>query len=213
MARLYMVMLLGLVVAPGASAACTTDLGHGWPPAVSNYGEAVETLFTGQARPMLSLVTLPKSGVETGVVLLPGIQDQEWTLRYSKADKRVYNWNNNARSGGLELRVDQEPDQYQVSIPAALAQRLVKSWRAALDSAVPAERKAPISEGDVLSFQVDGQRYSGSPWECGAGKLMMKQVALLIEASDTKEKKLDRRWNDLDESLDELQELLAGKAG
>ena len=42
---------------------------------------------------------------------------------------------------------------------------------------------------------------------------MMKQVALLIEASDTKEKKLDRRWKDLDESLDELQQLLAGKAG
>lgn len=200
-------------VMPSAWAACTTDIGHGWPPAVGNYGQAVETLFTGQAQPMLSLVTLPTGGVETGVALLPGMQDQEWILRYSKADKRVYNWNNSARSGGLELRVDQEPDQYQVSIPAALAQRLVKSWRAALDSAVPAERKAPVSDGEVLSFQVDGQRYSGSPWGCGAGKLMMKQVALLIEASDTKEKKLDRRWNDLDESLDELQELLAGKAG
>ena len=205
--------MLLLLATPSAWAACTTDLGHGWPPAVSNYGQAVETLFEGQAQPMLSLVTLPKSGVETGVALLPGTQDQEWTLRYSKADKRVYNWNNSARSGGLELRVDQEPDQYQVSIPAALAQRLVRSWRAALDSAVPAERKAPVSEGEVLSFQVDGQRYSGPRWECGAGKLMMKQVALLIEASDTKEKKLDRRWNDLDESLDELQELLAGKAG
>ena len=205
--------LLAMSAMPSAWAACTTDLGHGWPPAVGNYGEAVETLFEGKAQPMLSLVTLPKSGVETGVALLPGTQEQEWTLRYSKADKRVYNWNNNARSGGLELRVDQEPDQYQVSIPAALAQRLVRSWRAALDSAVPAERKAPVSEGEVLSFQVDGERYSGSRWECGAGKLMMKQVALLIEASDTKEKKLDRRWQDLDESLDELQELLAGNAG
>jgi hypothetical protein len=210
-APLYAMLLMA--AAPAAHAACTTELGHGWPPATSNYGEAVETLFEGKARPMLSLVTLPKGGVETGVALLPGTQEQEWTLRYSKADKRVYNWNNNARSGGLELRVDQEPDQYQVAIPAALAQRLVRSWQAALTSAVPAERQAPLGNGEVLSFQVDGQRYSGPRWECGAGKLLMKQVALLIQASDTKEKKLDRRWQDLDESLDELQELLAGTAG
>ncbi|WP_313348047.1 hypothetical protein [Stenotrophomonas sp.] len=212
-ARLCVVALMGWVVAPGASAACTTDLGRGWPPAVGNYGQAVETLFEGKAQPALSLVVLPTGGVETGVALLPGTQDQEWTLRYSKADKRVYNWNNSARSGGLELRVDQEPDQYQVAIPAALAQRLMRNWRAALDSAVPAERKAPVGDGEVVSFLVDGERYSGPRWECGAGKLMMKQVALLIEASDTKEKKLDRRWKDLDESLDELQQLLAGTAG
>lgn len=109
--------------------------------------------------------------------------------------------------------MDQEPDQYQVSIPAALAQRLVRSWQAALDAAVPADRKAAVLDGEVLSFQVGGQRFSGPRPECGTGKLMMKQVALLIEASDTKEKKLDRRWKDLDESLDELQQLLAGTAG
>lgn len=207
------VMLAALFVAPGASAACTTDIGRGWPPAVGNYGQAVETLFNGKAQPALALTILPKGGVETGVALLPGSQDQAWTLRYSEADKRVYNWNNSARGGGVELRVDQEPDQYQVAIPAALAQRLVRSWQAALDSGVPAGRKAPVTDGEVLSFQVAGERYSGPRWECGAGKLMMKQVALLIEASDTKEKKLDRRWQDLDESLDELQQLLAGNAG
>jgi hypothetical protein len=207
------VTLAALVVAPGASAACTTDIGRGWPPAVGNYGQAVETLFNGKAQPALALTILPKGGVETGVALLPGSQDQAWTLRYSEADKRVYNWNNSARGGGVELRVDQEPDQYQVAIPAALAQRLLRSWQAALDSGVPAGRKAPVTDGEVLSFQVAGERYSGPRWECGAGKLMMKQVALLIEASDTKEKKLDRRWQDLDESLDELQQLLAGNAG
>ena len=207
------VALAALVVAFGASAACTTDLGHGWPPAVGNYGQAVETLFDGKVQPALALTILPKGGVETGVSLLPGTQDQAWTLRYSKADKRVYNWNNSARGGGVELRVDQEPDQYQVAIPAALAQRLLRSWQAALVSGVPAGRKAPVTDGEVLSFQVAGERYSGPRWECGAGKLMMKQVALLIEASDTKEKKLDRRWQDLDESLDELQQLLAGNAG
>lgn len=213
-ARLYVALVLGMVPAAQALAAdCSSGLGRGWPPAVGNYGQAVETLFEGKAQPALSLVTLPKSGVETGVALLRGTQEQEWTLRYSRADKRVYSWNNSARQGGLELRVDQEPDQYQVSIPAALAQRLVRSWQAALDAAVPADRKAAVLEGEVLSFQVDGQRFSGPRPECGTGKLMMKQVALLIESSDTKEKKLDRRWKDLDESLDELQQLLAGTAG
>ncbi|MGE8216954.1 MAG: hypothetical protein ACN6RD_12220 [Stenotrophomonas maltophilia] len=206
-------MLAVLPASQAVAAECASGLGRGWPPAVGNYGQAVETLFEGKAQPALSLVTLPKSGVETGVALLPGTQEQEWTLRYSRADKRVYNWNNSSRAGGLELRVDQTPDQYQVSIPAALAQRLLRSWQAALDAAVPAERKATVLEGEVLSFQVDGQRFSGPRPDCGAGKLMMKQVALLIEASDTKEKKLDRRWQDLDESLDELQQLLAGKAG
>ncbi len=210
-ALLYAAVLLA--AAPAAHAACTTDLGHGWPPAVGNYGQAVETLFAGKAPPTLALTVLPKGGVETGVALLPGTRDGEWTLRYSQADKRVYNWNNSARGSGVELRVDQEPDQYEVAIPAALVQRLVRNWRAALDSGVPAGRKAPVTDGEVLSFQVDGERYSGPRWECGAGKLMMKQVALLIEASDTKEKKLDRRWQDLDESLDELQQLLAGNAG
>ncbi|MGV6492354.1 hypothetical protein ACTUVK_002203 [Stenotrophomonas rhizophila] len=209
----WALMLAVLPVSQAGAAECASGLGRGWPPAVGNYGQAVETLFEGKAQPALSLVTLPKSGVETGVALLPGTQEQEWTLRYSRADKRVYNWSSNARGGGLELRVAQEPDQYQVSIPAALAQRLLRSWQAALDAAVPADRKAAALDGEVLSFQVDGQRFSGPRPECGSGKLMMKQVALLIEASDTKEKKLDRRWKDLDESLDELQQLLAGKAG
>ena len=149
-------LAMALAFVPAAHAACTTELGHGWPPAVGNYGQAVETLFVGKAQPMLSLVTLPKGGVETGVALLPGTQDQVWTLRFSKADKRVYTWNNSARGGGVELRVDQEPDQYQVAIPAALAQRLVRSWRSALDSGVPAERKAPI--------RVSPSDRSGSIW-------------------------------------------------
>lgn len=206
-------LLMALPVAQAGARDCASDLGHGWPPAVGNYGEAVETLFDGKARPALSLVTLPKSGVETGVALLPGTSEEEWTLRYSRADKRVYSWNSGTTRGGVELRLDQAPDQYQVGIPAKLAQRLLRSWQAALAADVPDDRKAPVLDGEVLSFTVDGQRYSGTRPECGAGRLMMKQVALLIEASDTKEKKLDRRWKDLDESLDELQQLLGGKAG
>ena len=206
-------LLMALPMAQAGARECASDLGHGWPPAVGNYGQAVESLFDGTVQPALSLVSLPRSGVETGVALLPAPQDQAWTLRYSRADKRVYTWNSGARQGGVELRVDQEPDQYQVSIPALLAQRLLHSWQAALAAQVPGDRKAPVLEGDVLSFTVDGQRYSGTRPACGAGRLMMKQVALLIEASDTKEKKLDRRWKDLDESLDELQQLLAGTAG
>ncbi len=68
-------------------------------------------------------------------------------------------------------------------------------------------------DDNARSSTVEGQRYSGTGLACGAGRRMMKQVALAIQASDTREKKLDRRWKDLDESLEELQQLLGGKAG
>lgn len=71
----------------------------------------------------------------------------------------------------------------------------------------------PVLDDNVRSSTVEGQRYSGTGLACGAGRRMMKQVALPIQASDTREKKLDRRWKDLDESLEELQQLLGGKAG
>jgi len=71
----------------------------------------------------------------------------------------------------------------------------------------------PVLDDNARSSTVEGHRYSGIGLACGAGRRMMKQVALPIQASDTKEKKLDRRWKDLDESLEELQQLLGGKAG
>ncbi|MCW4471708.1 hypothetical protein OK345_04200 [Xanthomonas sp. H13-6] len=209
-----MAVLLALPAAQAwAARTCSTDLGQGWPPAVGNYGEAVERLFDGARTPMLSLVVLPPRGVESGVSLTPAGDGQDWILRSSVADKRVYNWNSNSRGGGLELRVDQSPKQDEVPMPAALAQRLVRTWQAALEGEVPADVRAPVLEGEVLSFQVDGARYSGSRPGCGAGKLMLEQVSLLVTASDTKEKKRDRRWSDLEASLDELQQLLTGAAG
>ena len=192
---------------------CQFDLGRGWPPAVGNYGGAVETLFNNGRVPMLSVITLPTRGEESGVALVPGADGRAWTIRASRADSRVYHWNSSTRGGGVELRTDQEPKLYQAQIPAPLAQRLLRTWQAALEGVVPAERTAPVLEGEVMSFEVDGQRYSGTRPDCGPGKLILQQAALLAEAADTKEKKLERRWEDLSESLDELQTLLDGKAG
>ncbi|MGV8961079.1 MAG: hypothetical protein ACOH1V_11965 [Stenotrophomonas sp.] len=207
-------LLLALPAAPAwAARECTVGLGQGWPPAVANYGEAVERLFDGAQPPMLSLVVLPVRGAESGVSLTTNAAGTQWTVRYSVADKRVYNWNSGSSKGGLELRVDQVPQRDEVDMPAALAQRLVRTWQAAFEQDVPPTQKAPVLEGEVLSFQVDGKRYSGARPDCGAGKLMLEQVALLTSATFTKEKKRDRRWNDLEESLDKLQELLAGTAG
>jgi hypothetical protein len=129
------------------------------------------------------------------------------------ADKRVHSTSSGASKFGVQLRVDQEPEQREVAMPAALAQRLLRTWQAALENEVSADTRAPVLDGEVVSFQVDGKRYSGSRPTCGAGKLMLEQAALLVTASDTKEKKRDRRWSDLEASLDELQELLTGTAG
>ena len=207
-------LLLALPTAQAwAARTCNTDLGQGWPPAVGNYGEAVERLFDGDRQPMLSLVVLPSRGVESGISLTPAADGRDWALRSSVADKRIYNENTGSRQFGVQLRVDQEPKQLEVGMPAALAQRLVRTWQAALENEVPGDVRAPVLDGEVVSFQLDGKRYSGSRPTCGAGRLMLQQMELLGTASDTKEKKRDRRWSDLEESLDELQELLTGAAG
>ncbi len=192
---------------------CTVDLGRGWPPAMGNYGEAVEKLFDGEKVPALSLVTLPARGVETGVALYPGIDGGDWTLRYSRADERVYNWVVSGGRSGVELRTEQVPESFEIPIPATLANRLLSGWNTALDQMSPPERAAPVMEGEVLSFVVNGVRYSGTRPTCGAGELMLEQAALLIEASEGKEKKRERRWNEIESSLEELQQTLAGNAG
>lgn len=191
---------------------CNVNIGQGWPPAVGNYGGAVEKLFDGAATPALSLVTLPARGIESGVALFPG-KTGDWTLRYSRAEERVYQWVDGGARGGVQLRTEQTPETYEVPIPAALAQRLVKSWTVALGQMTPQGANAPVIEGEVLSFVVNGVRYSGARPDCGAGELLMQQVALLIEASEGKEKKRDKRWNEIESSLDELQQTLAGTAG
>ncbi|MGH8028265.1 MAG: hypothetical protein ACREO0_16235, partial [Pseudoxanthomonas sp.] len=180
---------------------CETQLGRGWPPGTANYGAAVERLFDGPASPALSLVWLPDSGKETGLALLPGAEGAAWTLRYSEADERVYHWSGNA----LELKVEQTPRQAAVPIPAALAQRLLKVWGDSLRQATPEAAAATFHEGDMLTTVVDGVRFSGPVSECGPLEQILTQAGLLIEASDEKESKRERRWMEIDASLQELQ--------
>ena len=192
---------------------CSVNLGRGWPPAVGNYGGAVEKLFDGQTTPAVSLLTLPARGVESGMALVPGAEGADWTLRYSRAEERVYNRVENGQRSGVELRTAQTPERYEIPIPAALGKRLLTTWNAALGQMSPEGRNAPVLEGEVLSFVVNGVRYSGTRPTCGAGELMLQQAALLIEASEGKEKKREKRWNEIESSLDELQQTLAGNAG
>jgi len=192
---------------------CSVNLGRGWPPAVGNYGGAVEKLFDGEATPAVSLLTLPARGVESGMALVPGAEGAEWTLRYSRAEQRVYNRVENGQRSGVELRTAQTPERFEVPIPATLAKRLLDTWNTALGQMSPEGRGAPVLDGEVLSFVVNGVRYSGTRPTCGAGELMLQQAALLIEASEGKEKKREKRWNELESSLDELQQALAGNAG
>ncbi|WP_310093654.1 hypothetical protein [Pseudoxanthomonas sacheonensis] len=188
---------------------CPAQLGRGWPPGTANYGGAVERLFDGQASPALSLVWLPRSGKETGLALLPGSEGMAWALRYSEADERVYHWGRDA----LELKTEQTPRQSTVPIPAALAQRLMKVWGDSLRQAVPEAAAATFHEGDVLSAVVDGVRFSGPVSECGPLEQILEQAGLLIEASDEKESKRERRWAEIDASLQTLQQSLAGAGG
>ncbi|GAE56334.1 hypothetical protein XPR_2969 [Xanthomonas arboricola pv. pruni MAFF 301420] len=134
-------------------------------------------------------------------------------LRHSRADERVYSWVSQSDRGSVQFRTAQTPETVEIPIPAALARRLVSNWTGALTQLAPSGRSAPVSEGEVLSFQVDGVRYSGTRPSCGAGELLLQQAALLIEASEGKEKKRDKRWTQIESSLDELQQTLAGTAG
>ncbi|WP_184650361.1 hypothetical protein [Xanthomonas euroxanthea] len=213
-AALLTFALLGVL--PWTSAAareCESTLGRGWPPAVGNYGTAVTTLLDAGTRPSLALLTLPTRGVESGVSLVPGKDGADWTLRHSRADERVYSWVSQSDRGSVQFRTEQTPETVEIPIPAALAERLVSYWSGALTQLAPVGRSAPVSEGEVLSFQVDGVRYSGTRPSCGAGELLVQQAALLIEASESKQNKRDKRWTQIESSLDELQQTLAGTAG
>ena len=204
-------LVLSAALTPWSAMAkeCPAQLGRGWPPGTANYGGAVERLFDGQTSPALSLVWLPRSGKETGLALLPGSEGAAWTLRYSQVDERVYRWSGNA----LELKTEQTPQQATAPIPAALAQRLLKVWGDSLRQVAPEGTAATFHEGDVLSAVVDGMRFSGPVSECGPLEQILEQAGLLIEASDEKESKRERRWAEIDASLRTLQQSLAGAGG
>ncbi|SOD55857.1 hypothetical protein [Pseudoxanthomonas wuyuanensis] len=203
-----------VLISSGAQARqCQVDLGRGWPPATDNYGNAVEQLFHEQAQPALSLVWLPSRGKETGLSLTPGVAGAQWMLRHSQAEERVYNWSNSGSRGGVQLRVEQPARQHEAPIPAELAQRLVALWRQSLEQAVPAELAAGVQEGNVLSFVVDGERFSGAIPGCGPTERMLEQAALMIEATTDKQSKRERRWLKLEASLENLQQSLADSNG
>ncbi|BDU18213.1 hypothetical protein [Lysobacter auxotrophicus] len=202
-----------------AQDACTLDIGRGWPPATENYGTAVEQLFFGGTRPVLSLTRLPARSVESGVQLYAGEGEGDWRLRFTQADERVEVWS----GGKRELRVGQQPDVVEVPMPAALARRVVTDWQRALGTQVPADRAAQFHDGEVLLFVVDdtatGQplRFSGLQPGCGPAAELMEQVGLLIEATDDSDEKRFKRWRELEESLDQLElqleQTLAGATG
>ena len=197
-----------------AQDACALDLGRGWPPATENYGSAVEQLFFAGAKPVLSLTRLPARSVESGVQLFAGEGEGDWRLRFTEADERVEVWS----GGKRELRVGQQPDVVEVPMPAALARRVVADWQRALGTQVPGDRAAAFHEGEVLLFVVDdaaGQplRVSGLQPGCGPVANLMEQVGLMIEATDDSDEKRFKRWRELEESLDQLEQTLAGATG
>jgi hypothetical protein len=203
-AALLFAALLPARVAHAEDGQCRMGLGRGWPPATENYGMAVEQLFAGDSRPALGFILLPQSGEESGVLLVPGADGGDWTLRRAVAGERVHYWGPTT----LELRTTRAPDIDEVPVPAAVATRLVEAWRHALSVAVPEDSAAPYSEDDAWVFTVGDLRVSGLRPECELGGLLREQVDLLIEASGEGGEKREKRWRQLGESLDRMPRAL-----
>lgn len=201
-----------LAVAPLAYAKseCLLDLGHGWPPATQNHGSAVEQLFADGDVPALSLVRLPVRGKESGVMLMRPVRgNTAWALRSATASERVDSVSPIRGGISRSLKTDQSPRVREVPMPAALAERLLDTWQRTLQAAVPAESAAVFHDGELLLFTVDDQRVTGLEPTCGPARMLVRQSLILIEASDTKEKNRYKRWRDLAQSLDRLDEQLA----
>jgi len=199
-------LVAALLLAPIARAddECKLSLGRGWPPATENYGSAVERLFAVGSQPAWSFTLLPKTGVESGLLLIPAVEGRDWTLRRAVADERVHYWS----ATKLELRTNQEPELSDVPIPAVVATRFAESWDRALSIVAPEGRAAPFSEKDTWLFVVGDRRVSGLEPTCELGELMREQIDLLIEASDEGDEKREKRWRQLGESLDRMRGVL-----
>lgn len=202
-----------LAVAPLAQAdECVVDLGRGWPPGAQNHGEAAEQLLFGGREPILSLTWLPLRGEERSLQLVPAASG-DWTLRYSLADERVLQWS--AVRNGFEQRMmlEQTPEVLEAPIPAAVGQRLVADWGRVLATVAPASKAAAFHEDDLWLLQVEGMRISGLAPGCGPAERLHEQIGLLIEAVDEKASKREKRWVQIQESLDTMREELASTAG
>lgn len=200
-----------ILAAPLAQAAdvCTFALGRGWPPATENHGSAVEQLLAAKAAPRLSLTYLPQRGVESGLMLIAGEGEGDWTVRHAVPNERVQSWSSSRSGGALQLRVEQEVDKEEAPIPLELAVRVVSAWKRALMTMAPDDKAAEFHDKDQLLFLVDGIRVSGLRPDCGVGETLMKQAGLMTEAANESESKRERRWRALGESLDELDAQLA----
>ena len=206
-----LLLALALSAAPLAHAdECVLQLGHGWPPATENHGNAVETLLVGASQPALQLTWLPLRGAESALMLVAAADGGAWTLRHARPPERVDHLETSANGIRRVLLTEQQPEVLQVAIPAVLATRLVESWKRTLQAGVPADRGAQFHDDEVLSFVVDGARFSGLAPDCGAGELMLEQAEALVDAADEGDPDdFQERWDDLWKSLDELDEELA----
>lgn len=209
--RQALVLLALLASAPLAQAKseCQVDLGQGWPPATRNHGKAVEGLFAAGGEPALSLVRLPPRGKESGVMLMRSPNGQAWIVRSAVAAERVDAVESIPGGISRTLKVDAPPKLRESRMPAALAERVVDTWARALQVAVPAGRDAAFQENELLVFAVNGQRVSGSEPGCGPSRLLTRQAQVLIEAADSKDKHLPKRWKALIKLLDELDVQIA----
>ncbi len=211
--RALLALLLAALAAPALAASqCRPVVGEGWPPAVGNYGQAATSLLGGQAEDGLSLLVLPARGVESQVLLRRDGTNGQWMVLAGMADKRIYNWNSGASRGGVSLLLDQEPAFAQAPLPDALAQRLLQVWAAALASAEVATR-APVTDGEVLSFTVNGERYSGLRPGCGQLEALLEQATLLTELAHSKDKKYEKRYANIERALDKMHDRFVGDAG
>jgi len=211
--RALLALVLAALTGPALAASqCQPVVGQGWPPAVGNYGQAASSLLGGQAEDGLSLLVLPARGVESQVLLRRDAGNGQWMVLVGMADKRIYNWSTTAGRGGVNLQLDQEPEFAQAPLPDALAQRLLEVWGKALASPEVAAR-APVTDGEVLSFTVNGERYSGQRPACGQLEALQEQAALLIELAHSKDKKYEKRYANIERALDKMHDRFVGDAG
>ncbi|MCD9085780.1 hypothetical protein [Stenotrophomonas sp. SY1] len=209
--RRLLVAALALTSAPVLAASqCGPVVGEGWPPAVGNYGQAASQLLGGQGGDDLSLLVLPARGVETQVLLRRDAGNGQWSVLAGQAEKRIYNWDSSAGRGGVNLRLDQTPEFAQAPMPDALAQRLVQVWASALATPEVAQR-APVTEGEVVSFTVNGERYSGLRPGCGQLEALLEQATLLVELAHSKDKKYGKRYEDIERALDKMHDRFYGE--
>lgn len=211
--RAWLAALLAVLATPALAARqCEPVVGAGWPPAVGNYGEAAAQLLGGVAEEGLSLLLLPARGEESQVQLRRDAGSGQWSVVAGLADKRIYNWNSGNSRAGVSLRLDQQPEFAQAPLPEALAQRLLGVWTAALASSEVAA-SAPVTDGEAVSFTINGERYSGLRPGCGQLEALLEQAALLTELAHSKDKKYGKRYEAIERALDKMHDRFNGDAG